>query len=113
MLVRVDPDADQAIYIQISAEIQSQISAGKLGPGARLPSARSLAASLDINMHTVLKAYAHLQDQGLVELRRGRGGAVVRPAPDVARLVGDLVGAARRAGLTPEELQSLIEENWR
>ncbi|MFZ0625544.1 MAG: GntR family transcriptional regulator [Acidimicrobiia bacterium] len=112
MLVSVDPDGDQAIYLQISADIESQVSEGKLEPGERLPSARSLAASLGVNMHTVLKAYSHLQDLGLVELRRGRGGAVVRPAPDVARLVGDLVDAARGAGLTAEELQSLIEEAW-
>ena len=86
--------------------------AGKAGPGDRLPPAKELARSLDVNMHTVLKAYARLRDDGLVEMRRGRGVTVVDQPAARASLVEaarSLVEQATQAGYLRAEILELVE----
>ncbi|GAA4737656.1 GntR family transcriptional regulator [Modestobacter marinus] len=114
MLVRIDPDSPAPLHAQISAAVRRGIAAGEIAPGERLPGARDLAASLGVNLHTVLRGYQELRAEGLVELRRGRG-AQVRPdaAPAVAALrqaVHALVEEARRLGLSATEVTELVRE---
>jgi len=113
MLIRIDPRSDRPIYLQIASAIESQIEGGGLSTGDRLPPARSLSASLGGSMHTVHKAYSHLQEESLVEMRRGRGGVVVGKLPDLDRLAERLVSVAERSGMTRDELDMLIEAKWR
>ncbi len=113
MLIRIDPSSDQPIYLQIATAIQGQIEDGSLLPGDRLPPARSLSASLGVNMHTVLRAYSDLQDRSLVEMRRGRGGVVVGEPPDIGRLARQLVVAAKRRGMDHRQVEILITDAWR
>lgn len=113
MLLRVDPQSDRPIYYQIASSIARQIEEGSLASGERLPSARTLAASLGVNMHTVLKAYSHLEDVGQVEMRRGRGGVVVREAGKVEEAARGLVVLARRARVSKSHVVGMIEEAWR
>jgi GntR family transcriptional regulator len=112
MLIRLEPQADQPIYFQIAESIAAQIEEGSVSTGERLPAARTLAASLGVNMHTVLKAYSHLESRGLVEMRRGRAGVVVSPGIDVAELTRSLVREAKRSGRTRDEVCALLEEEW-
>ncbi|GAC49011.1 GntR family transcriptional regulator [Gordonia aichiensis] len=107
MLIRIDPADRAPIFAQIAASVRGGIARGELGRGERLPAARDLAASLDVNIHTVLRAYQELRDEGLVELRRGRGAVVSVDAPrnaELADALERLVDAARRFGVGPEEL---------
>ncbi|MBC8093483.1 MAG: GntR family transcriptional regulator, partial [Pseudonocardia sp.] len=82
------------------------------GSGERLPSARELAASLDVSVHTVLAGYQQLRDEGLIELRRGRGATVADRAPaeraGVLELARGLVDAARSIGMSDDELVALV-----
>jgi GntR family transcriptional regulator len=112
VLLRLDTRSDLPIYAQIIRAIRSQIEAGSLPPGTQLPSARSLAGSLNINLHTVLRAYSELQTEGLVEMRRGRGGVVVVGGDALAGQVRRLVEAARRSGVTRARLIAMVEEAW-
>src|ERR1700712_1498534 len=108
MLFRIDPDSDIGLADQIAGQVRGALVAGHLLPGAKLPPAREGATGLAINMHTVLRAYSQLRDEGLIELRRGRG-AQVRADVDV-RAVGldqqirDLLEAASRLGLDSEQV---------
>src|SRR5262245_42045697 len=81
--------------------------------GEHLPPARELAAALDVNMHTVLRAYAALRDEGLVEMRRGRGVTVASTGAHRARVV-ELARAflleARRQSMGFKEIKRLLEE---
>ncbi len=113
MLIRIDPTSDHPIYLQIAGAIEGQIEAGTVLPGERLPPARSLSASLGINMHTVLRAYSELQTRSLVEMRRGRGGVVVGDQPDVGRLARQLVVAAKTRGMDHRDVEKLITDVWR
>jgi GntR family transcriptional regulator len=76
MLFRIDPTADEPLFAQLAGQVRAAVIGGDLSPGTRLPSARELAGSLDVNLHTVLHAYQELRDEGLIELRRGRGAVV-------------------------------------
>lgn len=112
MLVRIDPTTPDPIYAQIEREIRAAIAAGSLAVGSRLPAARDLAASLDVNMHTVLRAYADLRDEGLIELRRGRGAVVISTPPtsdEVTSAVRDLLALARRHGIPLSDLHDALD----
>lgn len=112
MLIRVDPARSVPLHEQIAAAVRRGIGAGEVAAGERLPPARELAASLDVSIHTVLAGYQQLRDDGLIELRRGRG-ATVRAGADAGRagvvdLARQLVEAARRIDLDEEELVELV-----
>lgn len=112
MLIRIDTRATVAIYTQIAREVRRVISAGELREGDRLPAARELARSLEVNMHTVLRAYADLRDEGVIELRRGRGAVVVAvPATpgEVSAAVRDLVALARQHDIPLSELHHALD----
>lgn len=113
MLIRIDAAANTDLHEQIAAQVRRAISSGKVAPGDQLPPARELAASLAVNMHTVLRAYAALRDEGLVEMRRGRGVTIADAGTSRARVVElarELLGEARRHGMTLRELSKLLEE---
>lgn len=81
MLIVTDPSDPTPIYRQVAHQIAGQIRDGSLPPGARLPTAADLAASLNLNRNTVLAAYRQLRDSGAIDLRRGRGAVVRHPDP--------------------------------
>ncbi|MWB97009.1 GntR family transcriptional regulator [Agromyces seonyuensis] len=113
MLIRIDPTGDAPIFAQVAASVRADAAAGRLRPGDRLPSARDVAASLGVNVHTVLHAYQDLRDHGLIELRRGRGAVVTEAALPLATLRRDilaLTAKARTAGLSPAALAALVKE---
>ncbi|MFC6598621.1 GntR family transcriptional regulator [Kitasatospora paranensis] len=112
MLFRVNPASPLPLAEQIAGAVRGALADGSVRPGERLPSARALADSLDVNMHTVLRGYQLLRDEGLIELRRGRGAVVAAGAsPDRTRLresaVG-LVAEARALGLSDPEILDLV-----
>ncbi|MBQ6490821.1 MAG: GntR family transcriptional regulator [Atopobiaceae bacterium] len=76
MLLDIDLASQEPIFKQIRTQIVGAIATGELSPGDALPSVRSLAGDLGVNMHTVNKAYAVLRDEGYVAMR-GRSGAVI------------------------------------
>ena len=113
MLIRIDPTATTPIYTQIAREVRRAAVAGEVVVGQRLPAARDLARSLAVNMHTVLRAYADLRDEGVIELRRGRGAVVVavpRTPDEVARAVRELLVLARRHDIPLPDLHQALDD---
>ena len=76
VIVEIDQRSDVPIYEQLHRQLIAAIAGDELSPGDSLPSVRSLAVDLGINLHTVNKAYAVLRDEGYV-LMRGRSGAYI------------------------------------
>ena|GEM_PF-4542732 len=64
-------------------------------------------------MHTVLRAYGQLRDEGVIEMRQGRGAWVREDAgPGLVRvteLASLLVAEARKLGLSSREVIRLVE----
>ena len=115
MLIRVDPTSAVPLFDQLAASIRASAITGSVAPGERLPAARELADSLDVNVHTVLRAYQVLRDEGLIELRRGRGAIVTDRAADYARLslaIAAVVDEARKLDVSPPTLTALIREAY-
>jgi GntR family transcriptional regulator len=120
MIVRVDPGSVVPLYEQIAAAVEVEVSTGRLQPGESLPAARHLAAALDVNMHTVLKAYERLRLAGVIDIRRGRSGAVVAPSMSrrnesevgLASMIDILVIRAKKEGIERQRLFELIGESW-
>lgn len=113
MLIRIDPESEAPLFAQVSAAVRAEIVAGRVGANDRLPAAREVATALQINVHTVLRAYQELRDEGLIELRRGRGAVVTSAAASVAALhhdIVDLATKARAVGVSPEALAALVKE---
>jgi GntR family transcriptional regulator len=112
MLIAVDERSPEALYRQIASQIRRAIATGKVGIGDRLPTARELAESLDVNMHTVLRAFADLRDEGLIELRQGRGVTVLSGGKlaELRQQAEALAATARRHGFSRSELFGLMEE---
>lgn len=113
MLVTIDPTREDALFAQVASSVRNEILAGRLSPGDRLPPARDLAASLRVNLHTVLHAYQELRDEGLVDMRRGRGATVSVSAGSLHELASDvtaLVAKAHALGIDSDTLTSLVKE---
>ncbi len=73
---------DAPLYLQLANILETQIMAGHLEPGQKLPSVRELALMSKTNPNTVSKALAQLEQKGLIETRR-TSGKFVKPLQDV------------------------------
>lgn len=87
----------QPIYRQIRDRVVAMILDGVLKEGDALPSVRTVATESRVNPLTVLKAYQQLDDERLVEKRRGRGM---------------LVAAGARRQLLRGEREKFLTEQW-
>ena len=76
MLIEVDFDSDEAIYIQLCNQIIMGIATSVIREGDSLPSVRQLADMIGVNMHTVNKAYSVLKREGYISLDKRRGAVI-------------------------------------
>lgn len=110
--VKIDRTDASDLYEQVAAEIRRALADGEAKPGERLPPAKDLAAILDVNTNTVLRALRLLRDEGLLEFRRGRGISVTG-TPERGAVIArakELVDFARHQGYRPDELIRIIED---
>lgn len=113
MMWLVDPTKPQPLFEQLAASVRAAIAQGEIARGERLPAASDVAGMLEVNMHTVLKAYQVLRDEGLIELRRGRGAVVTASHAGEARLLmmaRELLEESRRHGIDAAEVARRIHE---
>lgn len=76
MIVEIDFNSNEALYIQLRNQIIIGIATERIREGDSLPSVRQLADHIGINMHTVNKAYSVLKQEGFVKLDRRRGAVI-------------------------------------
>jgi GntR family transcriptional regulator len=115
VIFRIDPGSAVPLFEQLAASVRSEAGRGALAAGERLPAARDVADSLDINVHTVLRAYQLLRDEGLVDLRRGRGAIVTQRVSEYGQLgeaIPRLVSAAKELGLGAHTLTAMIRQEF-
>jgi GntR family transcriptional regulator len=110
--VKVNRQEPTELHEQVAAEIRRAIADGEARPGERLPPAKDLAAVLDVNTNTVLRALRQLRDEGLLDFRRGRSVTVAGTPEQGAVVVRakELVRFAREHGYRLDELIRIIED---
>ena len=116
MLIEIDFNSDEAIYVQLQNQIILGIATDMIQEGDSLPSVRQLAETVGINMHTVNKAYAILKQEGFIQLDR-RNGAVIAIDVDKARALLEmkermriLLAKGRCKNISREEVHALVDE---
>jgi len=67
------------IYVQLREQILGLIGRGVLKPGAQMPTMRQVAVTLKIDLNTVQRAYAELEQAGVLTKQRGVGTFVTAP----------------------------------
>lgn len=85
MIIEVDFNSDEAIYIQLCNQIIMGIATSVIHEGDSLPSVRRLADTIGVNMHTVNKAYSVLKREGYISLDKRRGAVI---SLDIDKLEG-------------------------
>lgn len=113
-MVHLDYRDARPIYSQIIDGLQTQIKAGILCPGDKLPSVRELAAQLTINPNTIQRAYRELEAQGWIATVPGKGCFVCQgPKTDEkAQLLAEFsktAAALTALGVTTRELIDLLK----
>lgn len=76
------PDSGTPLYRWLYDALRSTILDGRLGPGARLPATRDLAAEYGVSRATVVTAFEQLKSEGYVEGKVGAGTYVSQVLPD-------------------------------
>ena len=116
MLLEVDFNSDQAIYIQLRNQIIVGIACSDIQDGESLPSVRQLAQILGVNMHTVNKAYTVLKQEGYIKLDRRRGAVIaldIDKIRSIERLREELSVLLARSvckNISREEVHDLVDE---
>ena len=80
-ILQVDPSAATPLWRQIEEGVRRLVATGGLSAGALMPSVRDLARELGVNPNTVVKAYQHLVEAGVLSVRRGDGTYVAERPP--------------------------------
>jgi len=76
---------DKPIYEQIADSLSAEAAAGRLPAGGRIPSARELAVSLEVNPNTAARALQTLADRGVARMERGTGYFLAEDGAERAR----------------------------
>ena len=110
-MVHIDYRDARPIYAQIVDGFRSQISAGILQNGDRLPSVRDLAGELAINPNTIQRAYRELEMGGWIATVAGKGcfvcGVPSEAQPELLELYkrfDETVDALQILGISRREL---------
>lgn len=118
MIVEIDFNSQEAIYIQLRNQIVVAIAQDKLKEGQSLPSVRQMADILGVNMHTVNKAYGILRQEGYLKLDRRKGAVISVEADKDAEMqalyedMEMLVARAVCKGISRDEMIRLVQNMY-
>ena len=116
MLIKIDFQSDEALYIQLRNQIILGIATSTLHEGDVLPSVRQLAEDIGINMHTVNKAYSVLRQEGFVTIDRRRGAIEsldvdkLQALDEMQKNLRVLLAKGRCKNITRQEIHDMVDE---
>ncbi len=116
-MIIIDLYSRTPIYEQIKEQIIELINKGVYKPLEKLPSIRTLAADLELNVNTVKRAFQDLEAEGVVYSLQGRGVFVSGNAVNnegvkakAAESLTTAIASAKAKGLTKDEIIALTKK---
>ena len=116
MILRIDFNSDEAIYIQLCNQIILGIAMSDIQEGDSLPSVRQLADTVGVNMHTVNKAYHVLKQEGYISLDKRRGAVIAVDVDKLQQLeamkeqLRIVLARGRCKNISRQEVHGLVDE---
>ena len=100
------------VYEEIVLELKKLIVVGAIPEGEKLPSVRTYAIERKVNPNTVAKAYAVLEEEGIIKVLPKKGAYVVgtKDVIDNEERLRKLLEAEKLAGVNKQTWLSLIEK---
>ena len=96
-------DNDRPIYAQIVEKIKLRIISGFYQPGSKLPSVRDLALEAGVNPNTMQKAFAELENSGLLITMRTSGRMVTEDEERISMV---------RETIAQEKIDAFFQDMW-
>lgn len=120
---KLDATSGVPFYRQVIDQVLAAIATGTLRRGERLPTVRSLAVELAVNLNTVARAYKELEIRGVLTTQQGNGTFVALEAVTIdevererrlQQLVDEFLARAAAQGLSLSEVrEALVEREGR
>ena len=116
MLIEIDFNSDEAIYMQVRNQIILGIATAEIREGDPLPSVRQMAQAVGINMHTVNKAYSLLRQEGFIQLDRRKGAVValdidkIKAVEEMKQQLRIVLAQGRCKAISRDEVHELVDE---
>lgn len=112
-------DNDRPIYAQIVEKIKLRIISGFYQPDSKLPSVRDLALEAGVNPNTMQKAFAELENSGLLITMRTSGRMVTEDEERISMVretiaqekIDAFLQDMRELGFGPEQSFLLIKNS--
>ena len=118
--MKLELNDHEPIFIQISKAIEDEILCDSIKEGMQVPSTTELSKFYKINPATVLKGVNILVDKEILFKKRGIGMFVSKGATEIIKngrkenfkevYLKDLIGEAKKLGITKEELLDMISD---
>lgn len=117
-MLQIDYASSESLYIQIKENIKKLILSGSIKEDEMLPSVRSLASTLAINVNTVLRAYKELEIEGYIYSVQGKGNFVsknnnelrLKSIEDFKEKLSKLVKEADYINIKQDEFIEIVKE---
>lgn len=116
MIIEIDFQSEEALYIQLRNQIILGIATSVIQEGDTLPSVRQMADDIGINMHTVNKAYSVLKQEGFLRLDRRRG-AIIALDTDKMQAIQEMknsmrvvLAKGRCKNISREEIHGMVDD---
>lgn len=119
MIIQIDFNSDEAIYLQLRNQIIMGIATSQFREGDALPSVRQLAEVVGINMHTVNKAYTVLKQEGYVKVDRRKGAVIAidenrnNVREELMRELQVMIAKGSCKNLTREDFHQMIDDIYK
>lgn len=106
------------VYLEIAQRYEKYITLGVIKPGEKLPSVRTAATELRVNPNTVQRAYALLEEKGMIRSMPKKGAFVIFGSEDQAdcrcfEVLTSEVLRLKEQGASKEQIASIIEEVYK
>ena len=118
--MKLELNDHEPIFIQISKATEDEILCDSIKEGMQVPSTTELSKFYKINPATVLKGVNILVDKEILFKKRGIGMFVSKGAKEIIKngrkenfkevYLKDLIGEAKKIGITKEELLDMISD---